>query len=127
MPLDFRRCPIELTMEQLGGKWAMTIVRDLYMGKTRFKEFLENNPDLSSKVLSTRLKELQAYGVVEKNVVTATPLLIQYRLTERGRALGDVLYSLAVYSINFHSDEVYRKPPNDVEGDLLELRQMFTP
>jgi DNA-binding HxlR family transcriptional regulator len=114
-------------MEQLGGKWAMTIVRDLYMGKTRFKEFLENNPDLSSKVLSTRLKELQAYGVVEKNVVTATPLLIQYRLTERGRALGDVLYSLAVYSINFHADEVYRKPPNDVEGDLLELRQMFTP
>ena len=116
MTLDFNRCPIEVTMDMLGGKWVMTILRDLYMGRNRFKEFLEHNPGLSSKVLSTRLRELQEIGVIEKKVVTATPLLIQYGLTETGRALGDVLYSLSVYSIRFHPDEVYGGMPGDVAG-----------
>jgi len=127
MTLDFRRCPIEVTMDQLGGKWTMPIIRDLHMGKTRFKEFLATNPDLSAKVLSTRLKELQKHGVAEKKIVSATPLLIEYRLTEKGRALGDVLLSLAAYSIHFHEEQVYRRPSAEKEKDLAELKEMFTP
>jgi DNA-binding HxlR family transcriptional regulator len=127
MTLDFKQCPIEVTMDQLGGKWTMPIIRDLHMGKTRFKEFLSTNPDLSAKVLSTRLKELQRHGVAEKMVASTTPLLIEYRLTEKGKALGDVLFSLAAYSVHFHEDEVYKRLPADKERDLARLKEMFSP
>jgi DNA-binding HxlR family transcriptional regulator len=126
MTLDFKRCPIEVTMDQLGGKWTMPIIRDLHMGKTRFKEFLSTNPDLSAKVLSTRLKELQRHGIAEKRVASTSPLLIEYRLTEKGKALGDVLVSLAAYSIRFHEDEVYKRLPADKEKDLGRLKEMFS-
>jgi DNA-binding HxlR family transcriptional regulator len=119
--LNFRRCPIELSIEQLGRKWAMPIIRDLFNGKTRFKEFLEANPEMSAKMLSTRLRDLQEYGVVEKKVMRTTPLLIEYGLTEKGRALGDVLYSLAVFSIRFHPDEVFDGPSENVEKDLRSI------
>jgi DNA-binding HxlR family transcriptional regulator len=121
---NFRHCPIELSMEQLGRKWAIPIIRDLFKGKTRFKEFLESNPELSAKMLSTRLRDLQGHGIVEKRVARTTPLLIEYGLTEKGRALGDVLYSLALFSIRFHPDEVFDEPPDDIEKDL---RSVFSP
>ncbi len=111
-------------MEQLGRKWAITIIRDLFNGKTRFKEFLESNPELSAKMLSTRLKELQQHDIVDKKVVRTTPLLIEYGLTEKGRALGNVLYSLALFSIRFHPDEVFDEPPDNIEEDL---RSVFFP
>ena len=121
---NFRHCPIELSMEQLGRKWAISIIRDLFNGKTRFKEFLESSPELSAKMLSTRLRDLQEHGIVEKNVVRTTPLLIEYRLTEKGKALGDVLYSLALFSIRFHPDEVFDESPDNIEEDL---RNVFSP
>ncbi len=127
LTLGFKRCPIEVTMDQLGGKWTMPIIRDLHMGMTRFKDFLSNNPDLSAKMLSTRLKDLQRHGVAEKIVASTTPLLIEYRLTEKGEALGDVLFSLAAYSVHFHEDKVYRRPPADKEKDLAELKEIFCP
>ncbi|UCD45762.1 MAG: helix-turn-helix transcriptional regulator [Candidatus Bathyarchaeota archaeon] len=120
--LNFRRCPIELSIDQLGRKWAMPIVRDLFNGKTRFKEFLEANPEMSAKMLSTRLRDLQEFGVIEKKVVMTTPLLIEYGLTEKGRALGDILYSLAVFSMRFQPDEVFDGPPGNAEE---ELRRIF--
>ncbi len=121
---NFRKCPIELSMEQLGRKWAIPIIRDLFNGKKRFKEFLEANPELSAKMLSTRLRDLQGHGIVEKKVVRTTPLLIEYGLTEKGKALGDVLYSLALFSIRFHPNEVFDEPPDDIEKDL---RSVFFP
>jgi DNA-binding HxlR family transcriptional regulator len=120
----FRRCPIELSMEQLGRKWAIPIIRDLFNGKTRFKEFLASNPELSAKMLSTRLRDLQGHGIVEKRVVRTTPLLIEYGLTEKGQALGDVLYSLALFSIRFHTEEVFDEPHDNIEEDL---RSVFFP
>jgi len=121
---NFKHCPIELSMEQLGRKWAMPLIRDLFNGKTRFKEFLEANPEMSAKVLSTRLKDLQEFGIIEKKVTRTTPLLIEYGLTEKGRALGDVLYSLAMFSIRFSPDEVFDEPLENLERDL---RSIFFP
>ena len=118
---DFRRCPIELSMEQLGRKWAMTILRDLFNGKTRFKEFLASSPEMSAKMLSTRLKELQESGIVEKRVERTTPLLIEYGLTEKGKALGDILYSLAMFSIRFQPDEVFDEPIKHIEENLRSV------
>ena len=126
IPFDFKMCPVEASVEIIGRKWSLNIIRDLFMGRTRFSEFLEVNPRLSSKVLSTRLKELQECGIIEKRVVETTPLLIEYGLTEKGRALGDILYHLAVYSMNHYTDRVYKENSLHLQRDLNNLKQIFT-
>jgi hypothetical protein len=50
-----------------------------------------------------------------------TPLQIEYNLTEKGMALGDVLYSLAIFSIRFQPDEVFEKPTEQIEDDLRRI------
>ena len=124
-PFAFKHCPIERTLDSIGRKWAINIIRDLFLGRKRFSEFLQYNPQLSGKVLSTRLKELQEYGLVEKNVIETTPVLIEYGLTERGRALGEVLYQMAVFSMRHHADDVYRGDDEYLERDLENLRRVF--
>jgi DNA-binding HxlR family transcriptional regulator len=125
LPFAFRYCPIERTLDSIGRKWAINIIRDLFLGRKRFSEFLQFNPQLSGKVLSTRLKELQEYGLVEKTVIETTPVLVEYSLTERGRALGEVLYQMAVFSMRHHADDIYHGDDEHLERDLENLRQVF--
>ena len=120
----FKRCPLEVSADIIGGKWTLQIIRDLFMERKQFSEFLNFNPGLSSKVLSTRLKELQERGLIEKRVVSVTPIKIEYHLTEKGVALGDVLFHVALFSIHHDEREVYGggyDPSNDIEG----LREVF--
>ena len=121
----FQNCPIECTLDSIGRKWAVNIIRDLFLDRKRFSEFLKFNPQLSSKVLSTRLKELQASGLVKKTVIETTPLLIEYSLSDKGRSLGEVLYHMAMYSMTHHSDEVYHGNEEYLERDMENLKQVF--
>ena len=125
LPFDFKVCPIECTLDTIGGKWSINIIRDLFLGKTRFSQFLESNNGLSGKVLSTRLRELQAQGLVEKEVVEITPLRAQYKLTEKGWALGNLLYHLAMYSMNQQPERVYNGTSLHLERDKGNLRHVF--
>lgn len=125
LPPAFKYCPIERTMNSIGRKWAINIIRDMFRGKKRFSEYLQCNPQLSGKVLSTRLKELQECGLVEKTVIEITPLRVEYGLSEEGRALGDVLYQMAVFSMRYHVDDIYHGNDENLERDLENLKQVF--
>jgi DNA-binding HxlR family transcriptional regulator len=125
LPFAFKNCPIERTLDSIGRKWAVNIIRDLFLGRKRFSEFLQFNPQLSGKVLSTRLKELQECGLVEKAVIETTPVLVEYGLTGKGRALGEVLYQMAVFSMRFHVDDIYHGNDGYLERDLENLKQIF--
>lgn len=91
-------CPIEHTLSIIGKKWCINLVRDLYFGKKRFKEFLESNTELSSKVLSERLKDLEKQKIIEKNIVNTSPIIIEYKLTQKGLGLNRILYELSKFS-----------------------------
>ncbi len=121
----FRRCPLEVSVDMIGGKWTLQILRDLFMGRSRFSDFLEFNPGLSGKVLSGRLRELQESGLVVKRVVCVTPLRVEYGLSEKGLALGDVLYQVALFSIRYSREEVYSWDYDGVERDMAGLREVF--
>ena len=121
----FERCPLEVSVDMIGRKWTLQILRDLFMGRDRFSDFLEFNPGLSGKVLSTRLRELQESGLVEKRVTSVTPLRVEYRLTEKGIALGDVLYQVALFSIRYNTDDVYSRDYGKVDRDITGLRDVF--
>jgi DNA-binding HxlR family transcriptional regulator len=83
----------------VGKKWSIEIIKDLFFGMHHFNEFLDANPNLSAKVLSQRLKEMEKNRLVTKTVVSVTPLSIEYHLTGRGRALNRVIYEMAIFAM----------------------------
>lgn len=106
--LQVRKCPIEVAFYRtsIGKKWTLTIIRDLIFGSTKFSDFLKTNPELSSKVLAERLKELEGDGIIEKRTFPTTPVTIEYHLTEKGVELNKVLYELSMFGAKYYPDEV---------------------
>ncbi|QYJ17110.1 HTH-type transcriptional regulator YodB [Rubrobacter xylanophilus DSM 9941] len=89
-------CPrYQRAVEIIGRRWSGAILRAMLRGATRFGEIRDVVPNLSSRMLSERLRELEAEGIVERVVIPERPVRIEYRLTEKGRALNEVVEALA--------------------------------
>lgn len=88
-------CPrYQRAMELLGKKWTGLLLRILLGGRKRFGEFRAQVPELSERILSERLKELEDEGIICRLVHNTKPVLIEYELTEKGRALESVVQSV---------------------------------
>jgi DNA-binding HxlR family transcriptional regulator len=90
----------------LKKKWNIQIIKGLFCDYKHFKDFLEQHPSLSSKVLSERLKELEEEGIIEKKVISSTQT--EYYLTEKGRRLNKIIFNL----FDFALDEVMQNESN---------------
>ena len=88
----------EAPFEELMRKWSIIIIKDLFLGCKRFNDFLEMNPNISSKVLSDQLKRLEKYGYLEKKVVSTTPLKAEYSLTKKGHDLNKIIYEMILFA-----------------------------
>src|SRR5688500_3317974 len=89
-------CPrFHAAVELIGRRWTGAIVRTLLDGPARFGEMKELVPELSDRLLSERLKELEDAGLVEREVTDDRPVCVRYSLTARGRALKPALDELA--------------------------------
>ena len=102
-------CPIDNALKYIGKKWSIHIIRDLFMGEKRFSEFLKSNPNLSTKMLSVRLRELEENKIISKKVVSVSPVKIEYGLTKKGEALSGVLRELSLFSFTQYSKDVCGK------------------
>jgi len=122
---NMKSCPIEVALNIIGKKWSIQIIRDLFRGKKRFSEFLDSNPLISTKMLSLRLKELQDSGLIKKSVISVTPVMIEYSLTQKGKHLNRVLFQLAEFSLKNYPTEVYYKKSKSIESDILSLKNFF--
>lgn len=101
MPRPYNQtCPIARTLDIIGDRWTLLIVRDLFMGKTRFKEFLASSPGLPPNLLSDRLKKLEEHDLVERVVYSQHPLRAEYRLTEDGQTLSPVIEAIAHWGLD---------------------------
>lgn len=100
-------CPVDRTLNLINKKWSVQIIRDLFFGKKHFKEFKEDKPKLSNKVLSNCLKELEEHGLVEKKVINTTPVTTEYYLTEYGRSMNRIIYELAMFTLHDEDDNSY--------------------
>lgn len=85
-------------VELIGRRWTGAIIRAMLGGVTRFSDLTQTVPGLSDRMLSERLKELEAEGIVDRTVFPDTPVRIEYRVTEKGRALADVVDSIAAWA-----------------------------
>ncbi|MCC6704756.1 MAG: helix-turn-helix transcriptional regulator [Thermomicrobiales bacterium] len=85
-------CPrFHLAAELIGKKWTGAILRSLQADRCRFTEIAAMVPGLSDRLLSERLKELEHEGIIQRIVTPETPVRIEYRLTEKGEALDEVM------------------------------------
>ena len=108
-------CPVDRTLNLISKKWSIQIIRDMFFGKKHFKEFKEDKPKLSNKVLSSCLKDLEDKGLIEKKVLNTTPVTTEYYLTEYGRSMNRIIYELAMFTLNDDLDDNY---PKDLRNEL---------
>jgi DNA-binding HxlR family transcriptional regulator len=108
-------CPLDTTMSYIGNKWTVQVIRDLLIGKKRFSEILDNNSELSAKVLSNRLKDLVNKGIILKKVVSSESVLIEYYLTERGKKLNNILLELVKFTVDEFPEQA------DCSSDKFEM------
>lgn len=87
-------CPLATCMNFLQGAWAVNVVWYLSEGARRFGELRADIPRISAKVLSARLRELEAVGVIERRVLDSSPPSAEYALTEIGRELVPAIQAI---------------------------------
>jgi DNA-binding HxlR family transcriptional regulator len=88
------RCPTELAMEVVGGKWKLVILEHLGAGTLRFGELQRTLPGITARMLTRQLRELEADGLVHRTVHAEVPPRVEYALEERGRALAPIIAQL---------------------------------
>jgi DNA-binding HxlR family transcriptional regulator len=92
-------CPrFHHAVELIGRRWSGAILRAMLSGSIRFSEIAATVPGLSDRLLSERLKELEAEGVVSRIVYPETPVRIEYHLTENGHSLAPVINSISEWA-----------------------------
>ena len=90
-------CPVEAALEQIAGKWKGLIVYHL-MGETlRFNELSRRVGDVTQRSLTKQLRELEADGIVQRQVFAVVPPKVEYRLTAKGTRLREVIEALRVW------------------------------
>lgn len=94
--LKFARssCPVASTLDILGDKWTLLVVRDLFAGKKTFSEFQSSPERIPTNILADRLKRLVENEIIEKRPYQARPVRYEYTLTSKGKDLGAVLKAI---------------------------------
>jgi DNA-binding HxlR family transcriptional regulator len=87
-------CPIVRTMAYIGGKWKPMILGRLVTGTVRFGKLTTQIPDISRKILSQQLKELEEDGLIIRHSFNEKPPRVEYELSEKGKTLMPILYAM---------------------------------
>jgi DNA-binding HxlR family transcriptional regulator len=107
-------CPYyHRAVELIGRRWSGVILRALLSGVCRFSDVTAAIPGLSDRLLSERLKEFEAEGIVERLVVPETPVRITYQLTDKGRALGTVVEAVSAWAEEWVAHDVCQPTSNE--------------
>jgi DNA-binding HxlR family transcriptional regulator len=107
MTVDYTQfCPVARTLDIVGDRWTILILRDLILeGPRKFQDLQNAFPKISPNTLSGRLKTLEQHGIVERRIYEDHPPRAEYVLTDKGRELRPVLRTLRAWG------EKHTKPP----------------
>ena len=122
-------CPVSISLELLGDRWSLLVVRDLMVrGYRTFKEFQESGEGIASNVLTDRIRRLQEVGIVESEAAEDARRM-HYRLTERGIGLASLLLDLLVWGARHERSStppaLVERMERDREGFLAEVRRRW--
>jgi DNA-binding HxlR family transcriptional regulator len=84
------KCPVEITLEIIGGRWKALILWQLFKGAKRFSELHRKIPGITQKMLTQQLREMEADGIVFRQVYPQVPPKVEYSLTLSGQSLKPI-------------------------------------
>lgn len=95
-PDDSRRspCAIACTLDLVGDKWSLLVIRDMLHGKRTYGELVDSPEGIPTNILADRLKRLESAGIIARSAYQERPVRYAYALTDKGKALGSVLLEL---------------------------------
>jgi len=96
--------------ELIGRRWSGAIIYVLLKSRCRFATLREAIPDITDRMLSERLQELEHCGIVERTVIPETPVRVEYALTKKGRALMPVVNSIAEWADKWSGAAEHARP-----------------
>ncbi len=104
-------CPIACTLDVIGDKWTLLVVRDLLLGRSQYKEFAASPERIATNILADRLQRLVEHGLAEKFPSPEQPGRDAYRLTAKGKKLRPVIKALVDFGLQqIDGTEVKMKP-----------------
>ena len=92
-------CAVASTLDHIGDKWSLLLVRDMLAGKTTYGQFLDSPEGIPTNILADRLKRLEHIGVVERSAYQERPVRHAYTLTDSGMKLASVVGALADWGL----------------------------
>ena len=124
----YERNPVEDAIKCISNKWTLHILRDLFLGKTRFSEFQTNRKTLDNKSLTRCLKTMEKNELIEKKVENDE---VTYHLTEKGHSLNKVFYELLIFALendkeNEHYSEYEKEELREMYLEILDLEQEYS-
>lgn len=98
---DLPPCPVETTLTLISNKWKVLILRDLLPGTKRFGELKKSVGEVSQKVLTAQLREMEAGGLLVRTVYPEVPPRVEYTLTDLGRSLKPILDAMQAWGADY--------------------------
>jgi DNA-binding HxlR family transcriptional regulator len=112
---DGQKCAITTTLSVIDGKWKAVILWHLIERMYRFNEIKHLIPDITHKVLTQQLRELEADGIIQRKVYAEVPPRVEYLLTAFGKTLIPVLNMMAQWGVEHEQDVAKAQPKPDAE------------
>lgn len=109
-------CALDITMDYIGGKWKTVVLWYLRKGTKRFSELRRHIPEITEKMLSMQLKQLEEDGIVERKAYPEVPPRVEYVLTDEGKTLLPMLEEMAAWG----------RKKGKKEGQMLEMKPKKT-
>lgn len=94
-------CPVEMTLQLIGDKWKVLIIRDLMTGTKRFGELMRSVNGITQKVLTGHLRAMEQDGLLTRKIYPEVPPRVEYTLTETGYSLKPILESMFQWGTDY--------------------------
>ena len=92
---DIPDCPVALTLDLIGERWTILLLRDLLLeGPRKFQDFQGSLPGVAPNILSARLKAMEESGLIRRQLYSERPPRVEYVLTDKGKSLGPVVKAM---------------------------------
>ncbi|MBY0013347.1 winged helix-turn-helix transcriptional regulator [Paenibacillus typhae] len=105
-PDGAKACPVEFTLDVIGGKWKGVLLYHLMDGTKRFNEFRRICPGITQRMLTLQLRELEEDGVVHREVYQQVPPKVEYSLTEFGRTLIPIIRLMRDWGVTYQTKQL---------------------
>jgi DNA-binding HxlR family transcriptional regulator len=106
-----QKCPAEMTLDIIGGRWKVLILWQLFQGERRFSELFRALGGITQKMLTQQLRELEKDGIVHRQVYPQIPPKVEYSVTPLGASLRPIVDAMCEWAVKHRGDERMQGTP----------------